>query len=387
MKRLLLLTLAAAAAMSLLAIVGIRSLGGSTDVAHAGAPLLAIDLKKDGSTWCSPVDATFSRPVNPTGSYEIALCLVDATSSPAGFNLDVIYNDTLNNCPEVAPTDGTNLDDNPDANAGSVSFTTPNLGTGWDCNYGDIDPPLCDKDPLTGAGKGRAYMQCGCTTVGCATLAVGAGTSKPIAVITMKAIAAGADSISLDSVSIINEDGIEFVNCYGGGPCQGAVDTKTVPPTPTSLPPECDIKANGLAANPASLNLKVGDKPPAIVNVTGTWTNLGSFHQGVPGLAARVGYAWGAMALTAVPGVFAPIPAGLSVRVEPFGAPLAMGAGDVCLVCNPLNPAMAGKAVGECLQGPGPYDKPAPPPDNTTWWYNITRCDESTSTVSTPARR
>jgi hypothetical protein len=207
--------------------------GAPRSSAHVGTGTahLEIDLVKDGATWCSPVDATFSRPVNPTGSYEIALCLSDATSSPAGFNLDLIYDDTLNNCPEVAPADF--LDDNPDANAGSTTFTTPALGTGWNCNYGGVDPPVCDKDPLTGPGKGRAYMQCGCTVIGCATLSVGAGTSKPIAVVTMKAIAAGVDSISLDSVSIINEDGIEFVSCYSGGPCVGATDTKLGPATAT----------------------------------------------------------------------------------------------------------------------------------------------------------
>jgi len=214
---------------------GARSWSGSGDVASAnvgtGTPHLEVDLVKDGSTWCNPVDTTFSRPVNAAVTYEIALCLSDATSSPAGFNLDLIYNDTLNSCTDLEPG-GASLDDNPDANAGSTTFTTPDLGTGWNCNFGSVDPPVCDKDPLTGAGKGRAYMQCGCTNIGCATLAVGAGTSKPIAVITMKAISAGADSISLDSVSIINEDGIEFVNCYSGGPCQGATDTKTGGPTP-----------------------------------------------------------------------------------------------------------------------------------------------------------
>ena len=214
--------------------------GAPRSSAHTGTgtPHLEIDLVKDGSTWCNPVDTTFSRPVNAAVTYEIALCLSDATSSPAGFNLDLIYDDTLNSCPDLAPTDGTNLDDNPDANAGNTAFTTPNLGTGfpWDCNYGDVDPPVCDKDPLTGPGKGRAYMQCGCTSLGCATLAVGAGTSKPIAVVTMKAIAAGVDSISLDSVSIINEDGIEFVSCYSGGPCVGATDTKLGPATATFTP-------------------------------------------------------------------------------------------------------------------------------------------------------
>jgi hypothetical protein len=119
--------------------------------------------------------------------------------------------------------------------------------------------------------------------------------------------------------------------------------------------------------------MKVGD-PPAIVDLSGTWTNLGAVSPGAADATCGMGFAWGVDMLTATPGVTVPVPAGLSVRMEPFGQPAAVGGGDVCLVCNAANPATAGLPISACLLGHGPFDSPPVPPAD--WTYTVEPCDE-----------
>ena len=404
MKRLLLLTLSIAIAVSVVAVVGARSFGGSGGVVSivsadtgTGTMHLEIDMVQDAGAstptnyaddvWCDPIQASASHDLGTT--YQVAVCLTDANplnnEVPKAFQFNLEYDDTLNTCLPVdcdtdAETEGIQgpcRDSNPDANEGVSFFSTPDLGSGWNCNASDVDPPVCDKDPTH--PKGVAYLSCFSTSAG--TLPVSTTTSEPIAVVTFKAnsTTTGTDTLKLNLVAMYGAAG-GFLFCdpppAAPGPCKSATDNKTVPPTATPPPAECDFADGTFAANPPALTMKVGD-PPAIVDVSGQWTNQGAITQGAADLSCRVGFAWGAASLTAIPGVFAPIPAGLSVRVDPFGAPITQGViGDVCLICNPYNPAMVGKDISVCLAGKGPFDKPTPDPDPTTWTYSVTNCDE-----------
>jgi hypothetical protein len=136
-------------------------------------------------------------------------------------------------------TDPHCLDSNPDANAGSTTFSTPSLGTGnWDCTGAGALPPTCDYDPAAGPGHGRAILLCLATT-GNPTLPVGAGVASPIAVVTFTAIAGGVDTLSLDRVGIWDRDQNLILGCPDGpGECLGGVDTKSgpTPPPPTATP-------------------------------------------------------------------------------------------------------------------------------------------------------
>ena len=115
---------------------------------NTGTAHLDIDMVKDGSDWCNPVNnaATHTVSANPLDVYEVAICLTDAEAPPASFNIEFLYNDLLNSCTNVTNV-GTGLDDNPDANAGTTWWPSAalSLGTvGWDCSAGGTNYPVCD---------------------------------------------------------------------------------------------------------------------------------------------------------------------------------------------------------------------------------------------------
>jgi len=154
--------------------------------------------------------------------------------------------------------------------------------------------------------------------------------------------------------------------------------TATPPPTPTSTPAaECDIAAQGIAANPPALNLEVGD-PPAIVDLSSTWKNLGAVTQGTPPATCAFWPIVGAEVFVSNPPLVtvAVDPTKLGVRMVPVGNPLAQGGGDACLTCTSTQ---GNKSVGDCLDptkgAKGPID-PAPPPPSE-WTYTVARCDEA----------
>jgi hypothetical protein len=227
------------------ALLVVPRLGGGVERAQAqGPPRLELDMNVADGNPCNPVDAT--GPTRTVGdTYKVAICLTNSGASPdgepAGFNVDVVYNDTLNTCvPD--PTDclstgnGFCLDSNPDANAGSTTFTTPSLGptTGhFDCTGGGTQKPTCDVDPAGGAGHGRARISC--TTTHLPTLPVGDATSSPIAEVTFTVIAGGDDSLSVENASTTNLTLTQFLICPGGpGECVGGTDHKVGPtPIPT----------------------------------------------------------------------------------------------------------------------------------------------------------
>jgi len=350
MKRSLLLTVVVATAMVAVAIFGIRSMNGSADVASAdvgtGTAHLELDMLKDGDVWCDPVDAYADTIIG--SDYQVAICLSDSTAAPAAFNFELTYDDTLNTCaevtcPELFPGSGiyTCLDDNPDANSGDTTFNATELGSGWDCNGADIpdSEPQCDTDAATGAGNGRAMMSCYSTAV--PALVVGAGVSTPIAVINFHADAGGLDQLMLENVAMGDEFAATILECYGSGPCYGADDNKGTGPTPTPEPPACDIADMGMVPSVASITMKVGD-PPTVFTATETVQNLG----GTTGQACQVGFMWGAAIYTEDPEVQLPIPAGLDVRLEPYGSP--MYDGDICIACtDPADPVTVCALTGE----------------------------------------
>jgi hypothetical protein len=147
--------------------VGILALSAVAGVRGAiaqGEPQLAIDADaQNGSAPCSPIDATVSR--NTGDPLRVAVCLVNGDGvAVAAFNFRLTYDDTLLRAAEVADA-GTALDDNPDANAGMMTFSTPNLGGGWDCSAEVGSFPTADEDGLAGNGVGIAYSG-GCGSIG-----------------------------------------------------------------------------------------------------------------------------------------------------------------------------------------------------------------------------
>ena len=203
---------------------------------NTGTAHLDIDMVKDGSDWCDPVTATANHPIGVP--YEVALCLTDAEAPPASLNIELLYNDLLNSCTDVANS-GTGLDDNPDANAGTTYWDTVghSLGTvGWDCSAGGTNYPRCDTNTETGAGKGRAFFTCGAPSAdpGDLTLPVGAGVSSPIAVLSLSAAAGGVDNLAFGIVKVADYDVSTITDCTPVGTCVGATDYKG--PTPTPVP-------------------------------------------------------------------------------------------------------------------------------------------------------
>ncbi len=245
MKRSHWLSLALLAAIVAIALVAVPRFAGSTERAAAlVGPSLELDMDiTNGAGPCNPIDTGRADNAGPT-IYKIAVCLKNAPFEPAGFNFDLVFEPTLNEC-VVTPCTGTCLDANPDANAGSGSFSNPDLGTGWDCNVGGGAPPTC--------GVGRAFLQC-LTTTGTRTLPIGEGVAAPIAEVAFKAIAGGIDNLTLENASVIRVGAQEFLNC-DTGICIGGTDTKTGPTpqaaTPTSTPTVQATPTCGLEGLPA----------------------------------------------------------------------------------------------------------------------------------------
>jgi hypothetical protein len=246
MKRSLMLTFVAIAGIAILAValIGFRLSQGGIDYsayAHVnwertpGTPTthLELDLVQDaGGTWCNPVDPVADKVVLST--YNVAVCLSSATASPGAFQLQLGYNTTLNRC--IPVSGGSFLDQNPDANVGSTVFAgmdVGDLGTGWNCNLGDVAPPDC------GASTGNAFLQC--SSSGTAALPVGAARSNPIAVVSFQALVGGVDNLTLRNVEVDDFGLNPYITCFPTDPtCIGATDNKVTPlpePTDTPVPP------------------------------------------------------------------------------------------------------------------------------------------------------
>src|SRR5262245_59304222 len=123
---------------ALAAVAALASFAHQHDTSPAnaqGGATLALDADaSNGSGACSPVDDR--AEVAQGEEFQVAVCLTSSGETPlAAFKFKVTYDDRLIIAPEVADT-GEGLDDNPDANAGSSTFSSPTLGGGWDCSGG-----------------------------------------------------------------------------------------------------------------------------------------------------------------------------------------------------------------------------------------------------------
>ena len=353
MKRLLLLTVMVAIAVSAVALIGLRSSGGP-DVAQAAVPQIAIDLVQD-TGWCNTIDSTAN--VNTGATHKAAICLTGSGVPASDFNIIVNYSSTLNSCTSKGQT-GTGLDANPD-------FIS-SVGTGWDCSGGGLNYPKC------GETAGEAFISCGTTT--------DPGTISgnwAIAVIEWTANSVGPDALTFGTVALYDYPGENILRCPGVD-CLGATVTKQVPPptpTPTALPAECDIGVSApIAAVPPSLTMKVG-APPAIVNLTASFKNNGAVTAGAPDATCSFSRIYAAEIGTGNPYTDTPVdPTKLGVRVEPVGMPAIYGYGDACFACSAAHPT---NTVAQCMllygKGMGSYAPGYPPAD---WDYVPVSCDE-----------
>jgi hypothetical protein len=217
-----------------------------------GDATLSLDMNP-GTTPCNPIHNTVNHLVGDT--YPIAVCatsLGDAADptdyEPAAFNFDVTFDNTLNQCVIPAggePTGPPGTDGNPDANAGTTTFSTPSLGPNYDCTSGGQAPPSCTAGTGSGPGHGRAHISC-LNSLSVPTLPIGvagpyppSGTtvSAPLGELTFKALGPGTDTIALDAVHLTSKTQISLVRCPAVGGdvnrCFGGTDIKALPPTPT----------------------------------------------------------------------------------------------------------------------------------------------------------
>ena len=233
MTRSILLVTLAAAALAAVATVAPRFSGGTVQVEAQDSASLALDMDiTNGSGPCNPIDTVRgTSPDQP--EYKVAICLTDSAVSPGAFEFTLVYDDTLDQCVPVDCVDTDCLDGNPDANLGATVFSSPNLGTGWDCDIMELDPPACDRDPETGAGHGKAFLKC--LTLRTPTLPTGLGVSVPIAVVAFKTIAKGSDTFTLENASAFAVDASGILSCYGASLCSVGTTTESsgVPPTGT----------------------------------------------------------------------------------------------------------------------------------------------------------
>jgi hypothetical protein len=153
-----------------------------------GAFELAIDADvENGNGPCDPIDN--EADANVGAVHRVAVCLLNPPEPPFGFFTRVIYDGQLSVAPEV-PVTSPALDDNPDANAGATTFSSPNLGEGWDCSGMGIYPPAGD-DPYT-PEKNDAVLACHADLRNPDTTLVDGG---PLEVITFNAIGQGDNRI------------------------------------------------------------------------------------------------------------------------------------------------------------------------------------------------
>jgi hypothetical protein len=163
--------------------------------AKAGANAqLALDFDVSGGA-CNTIDASAS--IAPATTVQVAVCFnLSGNTDPVGaFRFNVVYDDTIVDAAEVADA-GTALEDNPDANDGN-EFSTPGLGSGWDCSGGVGAFPTGDADPDTGAGQGKAFSG-GCSSAAGPNTLLGDTGFAPLAVITFTGVGGGTSNVEFD---------------------------------------------------------------------------------------------------------------------------------------------------------------------------------------------
>jgi hypothetical protein len=177
---------------------------------------LSLDFDLSGGA-CVDIDPTATPTVGQ--SFDVAVCLNNPNSIEVDhFVFAVSYDDTIVNAPDIA-AGGTALDDNPDANTGSTTYTSgtfpDTLGSGWDCAF--VGEPDGDLDGVQGDGDGIAWAACNNAAY------TGTLEDGPLAVITFDALAPGTSAFSFFSGAQVTYDGQELGQCPGTPPmtCTG----------------------------------------------------------------------------------------------------------------------------------------------------------------------
>jgi hypothetical protein len=173
---------------------------------------LALDADiTNGSGPCTQIDDVASMAVGDTRQVGVCLLNPGGTVGIAAFGFRIAYNDRIVVAPEVTNV-GTGLDDNPDANAGATTFTSPPypnpLGGGWDCSASIGVYPVGDTDGTPQDGDGTAYSG-GCSSPpGPNTLVQG-----PLAVVTFNALSPGTSALTLFQATVTNDLPAEIGSC------------------------------------------------------------------------------------------------------------------------------------------------------------------------------
>jgi hypothetical protein len=211
--------------------------GGQALGTQQGDFELAIDANvENGNGPCDPIDS--EADVNVGAVHRVAVCILNTPAPVFSFLTRVVYDGQLNVAPEV-PDLLPALDDNPDANAGATTFSSPNLGTGWDCSGFGVYPPRGD-DEFT-PDKNDAVLACH-ADLRTLTPDITLVQSGPLEVITFQVVGQGDDRIEFDPETAIGGSRLGTIGTCGDIPeqtipCHGAVIHKRGEgPPPTLIP-------------------------------------------------------------------------------------------------------------------------------------------------------
>jgi hypothetical protein len=222
------------------------SISSTFPVVVASSTSLALDMDiTNGSGVCDPIDSSTNVDVGPA-AVRVGVCFVNplGTLPVSAFKYNVTYDDSMIVAPEVADVSPA-LEDNPDANAGVTTFTSPkyssHLGDGWQCDDGGAFPKG-DNNASTGAAAGNAFSGSCISISGPYTL-----TSGPLGVITFDAVGSGTSTVSFGGSSVHADDLSEIGSCNQPGnrpmPCVGgSVTVGGCPGAPNSDP---EVRPNG----------------------------------------------------------------------------------------------------------------------------------------------
>jgi hypothetical protein len=212
-------------------------LGGDSPMQGSPVQAAGFRLAIDADTTngiCTTIDSYAT--VTAGQSYQIAVCVENLPQNVDAIDLDIYYDDTLNYVPDL-PNEAPALDDNPDANAGATTFSSINLGSGWDCSGFGVGFPVGDQNPASGPGKGDTFITFDHFGGGSLYLA---GKSLPLAVIQFQALDEGVDNFVFGDLDRLAWHGITFGLCDPESaktiPCDGATVTILPMPTPTLTP-------------------------------------------------------------------------------------------------------------------------------------------------------
>jgi len=195
---------------------------------------------ENGNGPCDPIDS--EADANVGAVHRVAVCILNPPEPPSAFLARVVYDGQLNVAPEV-PDLLPCLDDNPDANAGATTFSSPNLGERWDCSGMGIYPPRGD-DEYT-PDKHDAVLACHADLRNPDATLVQGG---PLEVITFDVIGRGDDRVEFDPATEIGGEITGTIGTCGEIPaqtipCHGAVIHKQGEGPPATPPPEASPAA------------------------------------------------------------------------------------------------------------------------------------------------